>query len=294
MRKLSVALTSLLLVGVLFLIMASTGILPKTKVALSPRGPKQILTPFTSERTEKERYLTAFEGSFSVYNPVGKITVAGADVEQVELQVTKKARALTLGRINELLQQILVEINTEKPDNRIIVHLPKTVAQEEVCADLHLTVPSESVLDLYAGLGNIEIKQIRGALQVHNDLGSLRIRNFAGKADLFSSLGSIDIQNSQFFDELTITARLGSIFLAGSLAETTVLKSELGDIEILLPENESYLLEGTINLGGFSSRIPFQGRKTKESVEGIIGSGEQRGTLFVHMNLGSLSFGVLE
>lgn len=289
MRKFLITLTSAALIAALVLILVSTGFIPKSVDTLSPNGPKQRPFPFTMEYTAEEQHTLAATDFLSIYNPLGQIKIQGAEVEEIEIKMVKKAKGVTVGKTEELLKNI----SLEKKAAELTVHLPKTSNNEQVSADLSLIVPFELVIQVQAALGNVEVKDFWGELQVQSDLGDITLRNCTTNVFLETSLGNIKIVDSQFPKELKAVTHLGNIHLRGSMAKTTILESRLGNIEILLPQQEAYILKGQIKLGSFSSQIPFQGQKREQSVEGIIGSGEQRGTLFVELDLGSLSFKAL-
>ncbi|HHY09547.1 MAG TPA: DUF4097 domain-containing protein, partial [Firmicutes bacterium] len=183
--------------------------------------------------------------------------------------------------------------NVGQKNGKLTVHLPKTAGSEQASADLFLRVPFESKLQIQAGLGGVTVKGSQSNLQIRSDLGDITLEQHSGDADLKTALGSIKIVDCQFPAELKAVTDLGSVLLEGPLAKRTVLESKLGDIDILLAPEAAYVLKGEINLGSFKSEVPFQGRKGEKLIEGIIGSGEQRGVLFVKLDLGSLSFKIL-
>ncbi|NLJ80167.1 MAG: DUF4097 domain-containing protein [Firmicutes bacterium] len=290
MRKLLAVLTALLLVASLFLIMASTGLLPRTKRALAPDGPNRLGTSFLVEQSREQDYTAALKGRLSILNPLGKIEVIGTDGTEITLKAVKKAKAFSLAGTRRLLDHIAVEIEYEQENTKITAQIPKTAPREQAWIDLFLEIPTESSLDLHARLGNITVENIKGDLQVLSSLGNVEVSDFKGNAAIEASQGDLNLKDCQFAEELIAKAHLGNIEIWGNLARANVLTNNLGNVNIGLPEDQSYLLEGTINLGGFSSQIPFQGRKTKSLIQGIIGSGERRGTLAVQLDLGSLSF----
>lgn len=289
MRRFLIILTSAALVAVLALILLSSGIIPRPVGTLAPNGPQQRSFPFTVEYTREEKLVTEAVEPFTISNPLGRIEITGAAVEAVEIVAVQRARAVTAGRAEEILDGISLEAK----EGKLTVHLPKTSGSEQAGADLSILVPFEFNLQIQAGLGDVTVKGSQGGLQIRSDLGDITLEHHSAAADLKTSLGNIRIVDSRFPSELKAVTALGNIHLEGFLAEKAVLESKLGNVDILLPPEAAYVLKGEINLGSFNSEVPFQGRKGEKLVEGIIGFGEQQGTLFVKLDLGSLSFKVL-
>ena len=287
MRKFLIAIVSLLLLGVLFLMTASTGYLPVNIPGISHHRPIEKVSPIYSERESEENLTLDFNGAVVVNNALGKIVLQGADVDNVEVRVVKKARS-KLGAA-DLLTQIKIETETSPEATAITTLVPRTTSPEQASVDLFLTVPMELTADLRAGLGQVEVENVQGTLRIQSDLGAIKINHFTGDAAVEAALGAVEIQGSQFERELLVITHLGDVSISGSLAETTVIENKLGGINLHLPPEESYTVEAKVNLGNFSSNLPFRGEQSQNLVNGIIGSGEHKGNLMLVLDLGSLA-----
>lgn len=289
MRKLILILTGFLLVVVLVLMVVSTGLLPGPWSFKSPRTTPVIRTNLFSSTAQDTKKLTAeIRPELNVNNPLGQVTIRGDEVESVLITMEIEARAETTSQAQMLLEKIDLDIKTTEKTNQFTVRLPKPAQGEQVKTDLTIVVPIQTALELKAGLGDIQISNIQGNIKVFSQLGNIVIDNFQGDANLETALGDIQITGSTFDKELTALSHLGELYIQAQLAKINVLESKLGDIKLLLSPAEAYTLKGTISLGQFSTTVPFQGKQDKRYIEGLIGAGEERGSISTNLSLGSL------
>ena len=289
MRKFGIVLTVLLLALVLVVMLVSTGILPFSFSVFS-RGSAStsINMPIRSSLQEETDHIAGIRPKLRAETPHGQIVVRGADVEQVQIHMKVETKAATPLRAQELLRQVTLEITTTDEENQLRVIKPNLRTNESARADLTILVPSPTELDLQTGLGQVEVNRIQGPIRVLDQLGAIKVQDFKGDAYLETSLGNIEISAALFEQELTAISHLGDLIIEASLAKRNVLESSLGDLTLLLLPTESYVLEGKLSLGRFTIMVPFKGEQGRERIHGIIGEGEQRGSIFVDLSLGSL------
>lgn len=288
MRKLGIMLTTLLLLGVLVLMLFGIGLLP---FSAADEGQYTLWRPtgfFANSRHEQSDYTFAAAPVLKVENPLGDIRVQGTDGQDIQVSLTKQTEAKTSGRAEELLQKITLEIEENGQGKDLIIHIPPTADGERAEANLSIQLPYSTGLDLHAGLGNVFVASSQGQLRVINELGPIELSEHTGNAALETHLGNIRITSSAFTDELVAITRLGDLFVESRLAEKNFLESELGNLTLLLPPTEAYVLEGTLGLGDFSTTVAFKGEHSGGKIKGIIGEGEHRGSIFVNLELGSL------
>lgn len=289
MRRFGMIVIVLLLMAVLTLMMASAGLLPFSFSIAVPRSQPLSVTGFlTSTEHKKTEQLAEIRPQLLASTPHGRITVQGADVEQVQIETYMEAKASTPLKAQDLLGRITLELTTTEEANTLTVLMPKLQPNEMLKADLTILVPTQTALDLKTGLGQIEVTNIQGNLCVFDQLGTIKVQGFHGDANLETALGNIEISHSRFDKELVALTHLGDLSIDASLAERNILESNLGDLRLLLSPEESYVLEGSISLGRFTSLVSFKGQHSEKTITGIIGEGEQRGAIFVDLSLGSL------
>ena len=289
MRKSGIVVTVLLLIAVLALMVASTGLLPIPPFDSKETGtPPSITMPFSNSQEKETEHIVELRPKLAVETPHGQIILQGGDVEQIQVHMHVQTRAASPVRAQELLGGVSLEITNTAEENKLQVLAPRIRNNEMARADLIITVPIQTNLDLKTSLGEVEITNIQGSARVLDHLGTIKLRDFQGDAYLETSLGNIEIANSQFDKELVALSHLGDLTIEGSLANRNVLESSLGDLTLLLSPDESYVLEGSLSLGSFNVMVPFKGQQNKERIKGVLGEGEQRGSIFVDLSLGSL------
>lgn len=287
MRKLSIFLTSILLIAVLALIITSSGLLPYLFPVTSNKM-SQVTIPFTSKKSEVEELNIPATTSLVVHSQHGHVVVQRGESDTFQITLEKQSQSPNPLRAQQLVEQISFTVESQEEVTILKVEVPETSSGEQVSADLLILIPNNLNLNVQAGLGNVEITDVEGNIQIYCNLGAIKLRRFQGNAALESSLGNIWVSESIFAKELVAITNLGDLHIQGSLGETNVLESKLGNLELLLSPHQSYVLEGRLTLGKFTTQVPFTGQQTKQHVQGIIGSGEQKGHLLVNLNLGSL------
>ncbi len=288
MRKLGIALTTLLLLGVLVLMLFGSGLLPFSATEKEKRTVWRPEGFFTSSRQEEADYTFAAVPILKVKNPLGDIRVQGTDGQEILVSLTKKTTAPLNRQAEELLHKITLEITEDEQGKELTVNIPPTGDGEKAEAHLFVKVPYATKVDLHGGLGSIFVSATQGQLRVINESGPIELSQHSGNAALETYLGNIRIGGADLTDELVAITKLGDLFVAGRLAAKNVLESELGNLTLLLPPDDAYILEGEFSQGDFSTTIPFKGEHSGGRVKGIIGEGKHRGSIIVNLKLGSL------
>lgn len=288
MRKLGIVIAVCLLVVVLGLMLVSAGLLPNP-IPGEQRVQSRVVLPKLSQQAQGETVeRVEARPKLTAQTALGTIKVVGADVEVIEVRMNAEAKAQTAQRAQEILERITLDITVDHLESRLVVRFPKLALDETASADLILTVPRELELELITDLGDVEVTSVQGDLTARTALGTIRVREFQGNANLETSLGDIVISQASFTEKLTARSHLGDLNIRASLAQRNVLESDLGDIALHLSTDESYVLEGSLALGSINLSVPFQGQQTDTRIRGIVGAGEQRGSISASLSLGSL------
>ena len=290
MRKFGIAVVILLLIAALALMVTSTGILSVPFVgSWGPNVSSTINMPFTTSLESETDHVAEIRAKLTTHTPHGQISVTGADVAEVQIHMHVQTRAATPLRVQEIMGEVSLEMSSNHDENTVQVNVPKLRNNETARADLTILVPMQTQLDLKTGLGQVEVVNIEGSVRVLDQLGTITLKDIKGDAYLETALGNIEITDSTFADELVALSHLGDLTIEASLANRNVLESSLGDVTLLLSPEESYVLEGELSLGSFNLSVPFKGQQGKGSIRGIVGEGEQRGSIVVDLSLGSLA-----
>lgn len=290
MRKFGIVVIVLLLIAALALMVASAGIVPLPFFgSKKPPTTLAVNMPFSTSLEDETDHVLENKPKLKVVTPHGQITVRGGDVDEVQIHMHVQTRATTPLKAQEIMSKVSLELESTTHENIVQVQTPTLGNNEMARADLTIVVPMQTELDLKTNLGEIEITKIEGSIRALDGLGAIKLRDFKGDAYLETSLGNIEISNSTFDKELIALSHLGDLIIGASLAKRNVLESSLGDLTLLLSPHESYVLEGKLSLGSFDLAVPFKGQQGRDRIQGVIGEGEQLGSIFVDLSLGSLA-----
>lgn len=288
MRKLAIAVTVLLLLAVAGLMLASVGIIPVpfAQRRLGESRAQMPFTPYTLRQTSE--HTAEIRPKLYVNTPCGSIEVKGAEVESIQITMLVETSTGSVQRSQELLDKVSLDINTTGGETRLVVRMPKLESNENARADLAILVPSATNLELRTSLGKVQISGIEGDLEAKTSLGDIIVEGFTGTATLQTSLGNVQVSDSRFTDRLKAVSDLGDVSLSASLARSNILEARLGDLRLHVLPEESYVLEGKVELGGIYVGVPFEGQQSDKSIKGTIGQGDQRGSISASVSLGAL------
>jgi len=273
MRKFGIFLTSVLLIAVLVLIVISSGLLPYVFPVTNDQAKiPQVTIPFTSKKVEVETLELSATTNLVILSQGGEVVVHGTERDSFEITLEKQSQSPNPLRAKQLLEQLIITVNSADETTTIEVATPETARGEQAVANLVLWVPKDPNLNL----------------KIYTNLGGIKVQDVQGNVALESTLGNIWVHNSSFQEEFMALTNLGDLHIHGELGKTNVIESKLGDLELLLSPEPSYVLEGQIELGNFTTEVPFKGLQTKPQIKGILGTGEQRGHLLVNLTLGSI------
>lgn len=154
-------------------------------------------------------------------------------------------------------------------------------------ADIFISVPNETDLELENRAGRIAISSVKGTLSAESSAGAINVQDCEGTLKTRTKAGSINLKNVN--GTVTAHSSAGSITFNGALSETdNWFRSNLGSIDITLDGKPGLTVEASANLGTIRC-IPelTDVRYERGRQIGRIGTG--KGKLIVETNLGSIT-----
>ncbi len=202
-------------------------------------------------------YLETIKGEVNVrdeYSPVeiksvdGKVTVSNAEssvsVEDVSKPVVIEARGST------------VTVRNLK-DNLKVTNSHKRVQVSDVAANVSLDTRYCNVslknikgnAEILSKSDRITLDDLGGTLKVQGEGSSVRANTVAGPIDIATTLKDVIVND--FSGSCKITNEFADVTLSTRtpLKGDITVKNRNGDIELFLPENSSFLIEGTARNG---------------------------------------------
>jgi hypothetical protein len=211
------------------------------------------------------------EGSFSLKNVNGSITISTWKEEKVEIRATK-----TTKHDPEKLKQVKIEIESA-PDSILVNTIYPKLRNIRVSVNYEVKVP--------AGVNLGKIKSVNGDVTLSGPLGSVNASTTNGRVELEGASGKIDLSTTNGSIEasgirgvLEAGTTNGSIFLGlDALEDEVKAKTVNGSITLRFQSGridadlEARTVNGKIQ---FDFPVTFKTiMKSKRSLEGQIGQG---------------------
>jgi hypothetical protein len=121
-----------------------------------------------------------------VHNPNGRTRVTGEDRNDIEVIVSKTARAESSEAADQLLEQIRVTSSDHEQVLTLEVEIPRRWNRRG-CANVEVRVPREVQIELETVNGRIEVAGLRARVRARSSNGSAAIRDVVGNVDVITS-----------------------------------------------------------------------------------------------------------
>jgi hypothetical protein len=154
-------------------------------------------------------------------------------------------------------------------------------------ADILISVPKETDLELENRAGHVAILGVKGTLSARSSAGTLSVQDCEGTIKTRTKAGSINLKNLN--GAVTARSSAGSITFNGTLSETeNWFRSSLGSIDITIDARTGLTVEASTNLGTIRCIPELEDVRYERGRQiGRIGAG--KGKLIVETNLGSIT-----
>lgn len=216
--------------------------------------------------SETREITLPFLGSLEVENAVGAITVKGWD----ELYIA--VRAEVVGNEDEEYESRVTAslVRIETPSNRIVVTGPRGRSWS---ANLEISVPRQSGLDLQTQVGAVAIFGITGKIRFMTHVGAVTLAGLAGDVAGETNVGAIAITlaGDRWDGEgLTVRTRTGAVRIAAPAAYSADfdLRTGLGALRCAFPESRGQVT------GFLSKKLIFTAGTGGPPIKASTGVGE--------------------
>lgn len=221
----------------------------------------------TYEETFKKKIDFVPNGFISLQNINGSVWVEGWDQNAVMIEATKKVRAGSRKKADDLLEKVRIEISRSDDEIIIETHLPNFhnsiwdwIFGDAGSASVRykLYVPRQSRLEISTTNGSIHASDINGQLRLRSTNGKIEARDVAGQVEARTTNGSI-------------LAELTRVDDSGDMGFTTTN----GSIKVYLPPDVHCYIRAKTTNGSISSDFPLevQGRFNSRKLKGSINGG---------------------
>lgn len=171
--------------------------------------------------------------TLSVVDDAGDVSIVGADVEAVEVQIVKTGYGSTDARAEESLKGIKYEIKQNGNNISITYKLDGRQTREVNTVDLVITVPTETEVEVDNGFGVVDISDLKGDVDISGDFGDTTVKNIDGALSLENSSGEIQVSNVDAGSEnVRIEADFGKITLEKVNGQDVTITSSSGTLSL--------------------------------------------------------------
>lgn len=172
--------------------------------------------------------------TLKVMDDVGDVTIVGADVDTVQVNVTKKAYATSQAKADEALKTIQYSISQTGGVITVTYKLPtlKNVNNAK-SVDFVITVPNKITVDVDNNFGAISVSNITGAVAVQNDFGNIAVENVEGALAVSSSSGELTVTSIKAGTQnIELNSDFGSITLKQANGKEISLQTNSGKLTL--------------------------------------------------------------
>lgn len=133
--------------------------------------------------------------TLKIENDAGEVSVTGGDVETVEVQVIKTGYAATESGAQEHLETIQYDLKQNGNTLTFTYKLDGPQTRQVDTVDFIVTVPTETLVDIENGFGEIAVSDVNGDVDISSSFGDVTVSNIEGALALDNSSGEIEITN---------------------------------------------------------------------------------------------------
>ncbi|MEL7649684.1 MAG: hypothetical protein AAGU76_16435 [Sedimentibacter sp.] len=197
------------------------------------------------ERYETHTFDAEGISRLTVSSAVGKINVKTHDSAEAVVNITVRVKSSSKEKSKEIADSY--SYTAEKNGSSIDVdtsikdYYPDGTS---IDTDIEVLLPSgisDTVVSL--NVGDIDIAGLDGSIEASCNVGSISIKDCSGYYNMRTDVGNIDLADSSAQRNSDFTVNTGDIDLSFSdiaSADTISVKTNVGDIDVKIPENPGY------------------------------------------------------
>lgn len=143
-------------------------------------------------------------GTLLLESDIGSITIQGADIDSVEIEILREVKTNNEKKADEILKDYDIQFNHSGNDVFIEAKYKKRGIKgfwnnigRYLRVKYIITVPSEYNVDLHTKGGSITVEDIHGDILSETSGGSISIGKVVGRSNIRTSGGSIHIKHAE-------------------------------------------------------------------------------------------------
>lgn len=170
-----------------------------------------------------------------VANDAGEVTVTGADVDTIQVDVVKTAYDSTKARADEEVKT--VEYTVEQDGNNITIkyEIPKSVnfSNKVNTVDFVITVPNETSVDVDTSFGDVSVTNTKGNVKISDNFGDVSLENIEGGLTVRTNSGEVNATSITTGSEvIDLHSDFGDVILKKAGGGDITLDSNSGNVTL--------------------------------------------------------------
>ena len=184
--------------------------------------------------------------TLNIKNSVGDIYITSHESEDAVINVNISASSSSKEASQNLIENF--QYTVKKQFDSIIIDTTSQHLENDdnknIKTNLEIYLPSniENIV-ISSNVGNVNTEGINGEFKAYCHIGNINIENSQGIYTLKTDVGNIDVEKSSASGNSEFISNTGDIkvyFTDTTYADTLILTTGVGDIEMKIPENSDY------------------------------------------------------
>jgi hypothetical protein len=173
--------------------------------------------------------------TLNVATASGDVTITGADVKTVQVNVVKTAYDSTQARADQEVKDIKYTIEQNGNTITLKYELPKSMnfSNNVNTVDFTVTVPNEVTVNVKDNMGKISVASTKGNVDIKNDFGDVTVEDIEGALSVQTNSGAVNATSIQSNGEaIDLRSDFGSVTLKKAGGKDISLDSNSGTLTL--------------------------------------------------------------
>lgn len=173
--------------------------------------------------------------TLKVDNAGGDVTITGADVDSVQIDVVKTAYDSTKARADEEVKTVEYTVKQDGNNITIVYEIPKSMNFNNKIntVDFVITVPHETSVEVDTSFGEVSVENTKGTVSLSNDFGDVTAENIEGGLTVQTNSGEVNATTITAGSEIIdLRSDFGKVILKKARGKDITLDSDSGNITL--------------------------------------------------------------
>jgi DUF4097 and DUF4098 domain-containing protein YvlB len=173
--------------------------------------------------------------NLKVSDDSGAVTIAGGDVQTVQIKAVKTAYDSTQARADAEVKT--VKFTVEQTGNNITIKytIPDSMNfnNRVNSVDFTITVPNQTNVDVDNNMGDVRVTDIEGSVVTQTDFGEINVDNIEGALSVRTNSGAVTGTSIKANDEnIDLRSEFGAITLEKANGNTITVDTNSGSVKL--------------------------------------------------------------